>query len=559
MKKFISCLLTFVLILSLMAPLSVCVSAEDTTVFGTDDYNIDDEDDLLTFGQLLETNTFEGKTIVLTNDITLTQEWNAVYASNVAFYGIFDGQGHTITGLEKPNASGNWGFIPNGGGCTIQNVTFKEVSITSSGCTGTIVGYKAGSGDMTFINVHVQGSLSGSNVLGGFVGATRTYNTVSFTNCSFVGSLTNTSSNYTGGLVGGSGAHITATNCYVNATIEANSYVGGIIGQTGGSGVDTNRAVTVTNCYIDGSITTSAGGQRVGGIGGRLGKAVVTDCVVAMDITASDTTTLVAAFAAQSLMTGTDSTATFTRCVYTGNLTAKGEKVGVFTAQGNSSATITDCILLGSVTPNTLPVGLLDSNSTGSITATGLYCDTTVYTGLANTDGVVNINGMELGGTNGAKNLPDLFSEANRVNWTITDTCPMPSNALKGCNVANLEMLAFQTNPETVTGEYDVRFVGFINSTNYKEAGVIVKIGGKEATIPATHVYNSINEKLGNTTNSVGITKYGYETEDGHFLAIVLTDVPADVTVFTVTPYVVTNDGITVYGVSGTASVTVTQ
>ena len=329
MKKFISCLLTFVLILSLMAPLSVCVSAEDTTVFGTDDYNIDDEDDLLTFGQLLETNTFEGKTIVLTNDITLTQEWNAVYASNVAFYGIFDGQGHTITGLEKPNASGNWGFIPNGGGCTIQNVTFKEVSITSSGCTGTIVGYKAGSGDMTFINVHVQGSLSGSNVLGGFVGATRTYNTVSFTNCSFVGSLTNTSSNYTGGLVGGSGAHITATNCYVNATIEANSYVGGIIGQTGGSGVDTNRAVTVTNCYIDGSITTSAGGQRVGGIGGRLGKAVVTDCVVAMDITASDTTTLVAAFAAQSLMTGTDSTATFTRCVYTGNLTAKGEKVGL--------------------------------------------------------------------------------------------------------------------------------------------------------------------------------------------------------------------------------------
>jgi hypothetical protein len=224
----------------------------------------------------------------------------------------------------------------------------------------------------------------------------------------------------------------------------------------------------------------------------------------------------------------------------------------IFTAQENKDLQIKDCILFGATTPNNLSAV---KQITGTLSCSNVYCDTAVYTGLA--DGVVNINGMELGGANGAKNLPDLFSEANRENWTITDTCPMPSNALKGLNVANLEMLAFQTNPEAVTGDYNIRFVGFINSTDYKEAGVIITAGEKTATVKATYVYNSIYEKLGNTTNSVDITKYGYETEDGHFLAIVLQGVPADVTEFTVTPYVVTNDGVTVYGVSGTATVTV--
>lgn len=549
MKKFISYLLTFVLILSLMAPLSVCVSAEVTGLTQDSDgyYMISNEDELWYFGNKFA--SFATAKIKLTADITITSqdEWSP---SSTKFTGTFDGQGHTITGLKKTNASGNWGFIPQTDGCTIKNITFKEVSITGSGCTGAVVGY--GIGSNTFENVHVQGELTGSAALGGIIGGEGAGNDVHFTNCSFIGNLTNSSANHTGGLAGNSYSDLTATNCYVKAEINANSYVGGIVGYTGNGN---NINVTVSNCYMAGRITASANGQRVGAIGGRLGRAVVTDCVVAMNITAPSTTTLVAAFAAQCL---SSSTSTFTRCVFTGTLNATGEKVGVFTAQGNSSVTIEDCILRGSVTPATLPVGLLDSNSTGSITATGLYCDTTVYTGLASAAGVEKINGLALDGINGARNLPVLFSEANRVNWTITDTCPMPTKALKGRNVAKLEMLAFQTNPETVTGKYDIRFVGFINSTNYKEAGIIVKIGDKERTIPATHVYDSINEKLGNKTNSVDITKYGYETGDGHFLAIVLTDVPADVTEFTVTPYVITNDNVTVYGVSGTASVTVT-
>ena len=552
MKKFISGLLTFVLILSLMAPLSLCVSAEVTELTQDSDgyYLINNEEELWFF----ENNfaTFAAAKIKLTDDIeiTSTDEWSP---STTAFTGTFDGQGHTITGLKNTSATTDFGFIPKSGLCTVKNLTLKDYTLTVSGAMGGVIGYVSKDGTK-LDNVHVEGanfSQTASKPAGGLVGATYTSCSITFKNCSFEGKLTN-ESNQTGGIIGNSYGNVTATNCYVNATITSNGSsssnpgVGGIVGWTN----QTN--VKVSNSYVAGSIISK--GERVGGIGGRLGYTVLTDCVVTANVT--NGTKLVAAFAAQCLSTATS---TFTRCVFTGTLNATGEKAGAFTAQGNGNVTITDCILLGSVTPATLPVGLLEKPDTYTITATGLYCDTTVYTGLASTTGVVGINGKNLAGANGAKNLPDLFSEANRENWTITDTCPMPTKALTGLNVANLEMLAFQTDPEEVAGEYNIRFVGFIDGVDYKEAGVIITAGDQTATVKAKHVYNSIYEKLGNTTNSVDITKYGYETEDGHFLAIVLQGVPADVTEFTVTPYVITNDNVTVYGVSGTASVTVTQ
>ena len=350
-------------------------------------------------------------------------------------------------------------------------------------------------------------------------------------------------------MVGEAYGNVTAKNCYVNATIQSNGVstsgdkgVGGIVGFTN------MNNVTVTNSYVAGSIY----GQRVGGIGGRCGYTLLTDCVVAATI--SNGSNEIAAFAAVCLNSSGQSK--FERCVFTGALENPTGSAAIFTAQENKDLQIKDCILFGATTTNNLSAV---KTITGTLSCSNVYCDTTVYTGLANTDGVVNINGMELGGANGAKNLSALFSEANRVNWTITDTCPMPSNALKGRNVANLEMLAFQTTPETVTGAYNIRFVGFIDGVDYKEAGVIIKAGDKTATVKAKHVYSSIYEKLGNAVNAVGITDYGYAENDGYFLAIILEGVPTSVTEFTVTPYVVTNDNVTVYGVPGTASVTVTQ
>lgn len=568
MKKFISCLLTFVLILSLMAPLSVCADGTDTTTVTPDTswYSntgtssapvtcyIEDEADLLGFGSLLKTTDFQYEIIVLKNDITLTQEWNAEKSSSVAFWGTFDGQGHTITGLKKTSPTSDYGFIPNAGGCTIKNVTFTNVSITgSTGATGAVIGYRGAAQNVYFENVHVQGALSATNQLGGLIGATGNSFTLYFTDCSFKGTLTHTGTTVqgVGGLAGLVYAHINATGCYVDATIQAKGYAGGIVGSAHKNNKVGYRALTVANAYVAGSIATDAGG--VGGVGGVCDTVSLTDVVVAATVQTG--TDYVAAFTAQCVDVNTASS--FTRCVFTGNMIVNGTNKGIFTGDGCANVNVNECLLFASSNVD-LPAASFANATSCAVTAEKLYCDTTVYTGLANTDGVVNINSMELGGANGAKNLSALFDEDSRENWTITDTCPMPTKALKGLNVANLEMLAFQTNPEPVTGEsYNIRFVGFINSTDYKEAGVIVNNGVKDVKIPATHVYDSINEKLGDTTKASTITKYGYAENDGHFLAIVLKDVPASVTSFTVTPYVVTNDGVIVYGVSGTATVTV--
>lgn len=644
MKKFISCLLTFVLILSLMAPLSVCVSAEDTTVFGTDNYNIDDEDDLLKFAELLKGgNNFSGKKITLTADITTTvSNWDP---GTTAFAGEFDGGDFTISGLKRTAGfSNNFGFFSQAGTATIKNLKLVLSNWVNNNSLGALVGYH-GSGTLTIDNVHVTANVqfyqSQAKPTGGLVGAVGTC-TTQITNSSFTGIITG-SGKQVGGLVGNTYGALTVQNCSVNGSITSNganiagvigfaqsgalkientdvnvnitsngSYTGangGLIGQTNsvasvtvdkvsyngkisatgegiggvvgwnkcsgattisnvsvsGASISAMRAaggvigyqeagsgVAISNTYVSTAEMTATNSSTRPGVGGLIGNsqvdATLTDCVVTTAITGNTNN-------GGLIGTIANKTVTATRCVFTGSLNEQGSGSATGALIGAAAnATLFECGTIATLYANgseytTLPVV---NSVSGTLSVTDCYYNSTKTTTLAN---ATDVKDFDLKGTNGAKNLPALFDGDSRANWTITDTCPMPTKALKGCNVANLEMLAFQTNPETVTGAYDVRFVGFINSTNYKEAGVIVKIGDKTATIPATYVYSSINEKLGDTTNTSKITKYGYAENDGYFLAIVLQGVPAGVTEFTVTPYVITNDNVTVYGVAGTVSV----
>ena len=62
-------------------------------------------------------------TIILTDDITLTREWEPIGKSNKPFSGVFDGQNHTISNLCIRNYNqdrvGLFGCID---GATIRNV-----------------------------------------------------------------------------------------------------------------------------------------------------------------------------------------------------------------------------------------------------------------------------------------------------------------------------------------------------------------------------------------------------------------------------------------------------
>ncbi len=131
----------------------------------------------------------------LTADIDLTgKEWTPVGNSGQTYNGTFDGQGHTITGLNISSPSEAVALFHNiGGGGKVMNLQLKDVT------------YK------------------GSTAMGGIAHG----NNGTITACSVMGTLTNTTNN---GAVGGIAAinYGTITACWFNGTITGGSNVGGI-------------------------------------------------------------------------------------------------------------------------------------------------------------------------------------------------------------------------------------------------------------------------------------------------------------------------------------------
>ena len=162
-------------------------------------------------------NNFAGKTVTLANNIALTKAWTPIGIYNNSkthFKGTFDGQNHTVSGVEvtenRANGVGFFGKVYTG---TIKNLTV-EGTITTTGC----------------------------NYVGGIVG--HGYATIS--NCTFKGSVGSTNTMQVGGIAGSGG--FTITNCSVYGNVTAECWAGGIVGncQDGGA---------YTNCYVEGVIS----------------------------------------------------------------------------------------------------------------------------------------------------------------------------------------------------------------------------------------------------------------------------------------------------------------
>ncbi|NPU86277.1 MAG: filamentous hemagglutinin N-terminal domain-containing protein [Syntrophaceae bacterium] len=169
-----------------------------------------------------------------------------------SFRGIFDGLGHTITGLfiNRPTLN----YIGLFGGCTaaavIRNVGMENVDITGNFQVAGLVAHTGGSID----NCYVTGSVTAiTNTVGGLVALT----TGSVTNCYSAADVTGVS--YVGGLIGSVYfATGTVTNSYsVGIVSGAGASVGGLIGQN----ADTSFS-NVTSSYWNTDIFagTSAGG-----------------------------------------------------------------------------------------------------------------------------------------------------------------------------------------------------------------------------------------------------------------------------------------------------------
>lgn len=252
----------------------------------------------------------EGYCAVLTADIDLGYcQWPVigVLSSNGqrAYTGTFDGQGHTVSGLNITSLGGRQklGLFGVAQDAIIVNLTVRgNIDLTGvrsydSNMAGYIIGGLLGSGEgggVTIRNCVSQVDISVSFVndqkaqrasVGGLVGRLSSSGSHVITDCRNEGRV------YTsfepgayylggsggdggqGGIVGFIGASARLERCVNTGTVYAGraAGVGGIVGNAGDSGV----TVTLSQCANQGAVSNDTGGVllRKGGTGGIIGLA----------------------------------------------------------------------------------------------------------------------------------------------------------------------------------------------------------------------------------------------------------------------------------------------
>ncbi|GIP26320.1 hypothetical protein J23TS9_14500 [Paenibacillus sp. J23TS9] len=166
------------------------------------------------------------------------------------FTGVFDGQGHIISGLtiNRPSSGfiGLFGTVGSGG--VVRNVGSEGSSITGQLYVGGLVGRNDG----TVSGSHVSGTVSGTTIVGGLVGDNE------------VGKV---SQSYATGVVSGSGENVGGMVGYnfAGLVIQSNSFsdvkgrdgVGGLVGN--------NDQGSINQSYATGTVN---GQDHIGGLVG---------------------------------------------------------------------------------------------------------------------------------------------------------------------------------------------------------------------------------------------------------------------------------------------------
>jgi hypothetical protein len=285
----------------------------------------------------------------------------------VAFTGVFDGYGFTISNLTvDTGGAGNicLGLFGNISGGEIKNLRLEDVNITggeNSQCLGALAG---NSGDGTVSSCCSKGNVTGggfANYIGGLVG----YNYSDISDCCSTGTVIGgDSSNPLGGLVGyNAGGNI--SNCRSAGGVtggDDSTYIGGLVGYNAGGG-------TISNCLSTGNV---AGGNHLHSIGGLMG-----------------------------YNTGGDTS----NCRSTGNVTGGNNSYDLGGLVGwHESGNISNCFSIGSISGgnNSFYLGGLVGLSYGDISAS---CSTGTVAGEADSNYLGGLVGWHESG-----NISDCFS-----------------------------------------------------------------------------------------------------------------------------------------------------
>ena len=221
-------------------------------------------DDLIAFSNTVNAgNNYSGIIVTLNDHIDFnptdetTNNFTAIGTEDHPFYGTFDGQGHTISGIRINTESTRQGLFGMNEG-VIKNLTIDNAVIVSKWeRVGSIAGVNEGTISNCVVTNNVK--LTSDQLCGGVVGENTYYGTIS--NCVVTNNVELTAKSaysYCGGVVGFNNTRASlSNNLVIGATIIANDsyqYYGAIAGN--------NRGTLQNNFYYNttvNDVTTKVG------------------------------------------------------------------------------------------------------------------------------------------------------------------------------------------------------------------------------------------------------------------------------------------------------------
>ena len=234
--------------------------------------------------------TYQGKYFQLEADLDLSgSEWTPIGigeretgGSTVTkpFAGTFDGNNHKISGLTLTAGLDGQGLF----GCSsgmIRNLGTDSgnLSIGSAERTGAICGYSTGTIENCWNSADITGSTEGGKYVGGICG----YSTGTISGCLNMGDIT--ANSFIGGICGNTAQSTQISNCFNSGSITGKEQIGGIAGinlnyiafcinageLTGEKSVyavshsdkvNENMYARIANSYYNSDVFSSAGGDK---------------------------------------------------------------------------------------------------------------------------------------------------------------------------------------------------------------------------------------------------------------------------------------------------------
>ena len=383
----------------------------------------------------------------------ILEGFKPIGTATVPFAGIFEGNGHTITGLiiSRPamndvglfGSVGALGQVRNlsliggaatgayrVGGLVGSNSGKVSTCIVTGAVTGKaeVTGGLVGRNDGDVSNCHTTSAVSGvGQFLGGVVGD----NAGTISDCHADGAVTG-GWFYIGGLVGRND-HGTLSNCRAaGAVIGWGGYFGGLVGH--------NYGGTVSNCHSTGTVTrtSTSNPNPIGGLAGG-NSGTMLNCYA----TGATTNMVLAVEVSVGGLVGNNS-GIVSRCFATGMATTTPPRAYVGGLIGSNSGAVSDSFATGATAGANYPIGgLVGSNNgsvsrcyaTGAVTSPemfvyigGLVGNNSTTTPVSDSYWDMQTSGLSTSAAGTGKTTAQMKQQATFASWDFANTWRIVDN-----------------------------------------------------------------------------------------------------------------------------------